>query len=386
MSRVGVASDDIEVRNPKLLGVTKLSAYRIPIGIVGDYKPCMVKMANGHLLLTGFSIRNGVSEEYVFFYRSTDGGKTWSTREYRDLLGREPYLSIISDGTIFISTHVLTMARGNTEGFVYSYLYRSTDNGQTWQWIKLEFNEVLRASRQDGARPDTAPVVSSRNVLELHDGTLVFAVGSQHGSEFLWRSTDKGVTWDRTLESYFDTVDIAKYPYSIREEAFLSQAPSGELLSICRVSPKFFPVIIGTDMPRSEVDYFERMVLFRSKDGGRNWSYEEMGSYYGEMYPHILRLQDGRLLCTFTMRAAVKPQQPPLGLRAVLGKEMRTGVVFDFKHDRIVLDAKTPIGQPSGGGFGNTVQLDDGTLVTCYSYRQADGKIQCEVVRWGLPS
>jgi len=129
-------------------------------------------------------------------------------------------------------------------------------------------------------------------------------------------------------------------------------------------------------------------VLYRSKDGGANWTIEELGSYYGEMYPSFLRLQDGRLLFTFTVRAAVPPRLPPLGVRAVLGRETHDGFEFDFEHDRIMLDTKTPIGRDSGGGFGPTVQLDDGTLVTSYSYAgpgpRGDDK-HVEVVRWRLP-
>jgi hypothetical protein len=122
------------------------------------------------------------------------------------------------------------------------------------------------------------------------------------------------------------------------------------------------------------------MVLYRSTDGGSNWSFSELGSYYGEMYPNMLRLTDRRLLFTFTLRAAVTPNVPPLGVQAILGEETPDGFHFDFRHDRIVLDAATPVGLPSGGGFGSSVQLDDGTLVTSYSYRTADQKTHCEVV------
>jgi hypothetical protein len=37
------------------------------------------------------------------------------------------------------------------------------------------------------------------------------------------------------------------------------------------------------------------------------------------------------------------------------------GFVFDFRSERLVLDQKTPLDKPSGGGFGPSVQLDDGT-------------------------
>ncbi len=39
-----------------------------------------------------------------------------------------------------------------------------------------------------------------------------------------------------------------------------------------------------------------------------------------------------------------------------------------------------------GGGFGNTVQLADGTFVTAYSYRGSDTHTHTEIVRWRLPS
>ena len=103
------------------------------------------------------------------------------------------------------------------------------------------------------------------------------------------------------------------------------------------------------------------------------------------MYPSILRLKSGTLLFTFTLRAAVMANTPPLGVQAVLGTETSAGFQFDFRHDRILIDTATPADQPSGGGFGNTVQLGDGMLVTSYSYRTADQKTHCEVVRWRLP-
>ncbi len=107
----------------------------------------------------------------------------------------------------------------------------------------------------------------------------------------------------------------------------------------------------------------------------------ELGSYYGEMYPAILRLAGGRLLLTFTVRAV----RPPLGVQAVLGRERHDGFEFDFDHDRLVLDARTPPNKPSGGGFGNTVPIADGAFVTSYSYRGADDQTHVEVVRWKLP-
>src|SRR5207245_9908179 len=100
-----------------------------------------------------------------------------------------------------------------------------------------------------------------------------------------------------------------------------------------------------------------------------------------EMYMSILRLQDKRLLLTFTVRDL----NPPLGVRAIPGVETDDGFEFDFAKDRLMLDARTPVGKAQGGGFGPTVQLKDGTLVTQYSYRDKDDKTRLEAVRWRLP-
>src|SRR5690242_350440 len=84
------ADQSVEVKNPARLKTRRLPAERIPVGIAEDYKPCIVKLANGELLLIGFHAPNAepLSAEYIFLYRSTDGGKTWSERERTDLLGR----------------------------------------------------------------------------------------------------------------------------------------------------------------------------------------------------------------------------------------------------------------------------------------------------------
>ena len=96
----------------------------------------------------------------------------------------------------------------------------------------------------------------------------------------------------------------------------------------------------------------------------------------------LLRLRDQRLLLTFTVRDL----KPPLGVRAIAGTETAEGFEFNFSRDRIMLDTRTPVGTAQGGGFGPTVQLDDGTLVTACSHRSKDQLTHLEVIRWRLPA
>lgn len=381
--------EHIAVENPRAIGTDRLAAERIPIGITNDYKPCVAQMPDGELLLIGFQAPVGrpLSEEYCFLYRSRDGGRTWPKRQDLDFQGREPYLSVTRSGVLFVTTLVLARARGDTDGYAYCYLYRSDDGGQAWEGTRLPFDESLRSLRKDGQRPDKAAIGTTRNVLELRDDTCVFGVASGHGAARFWRSTDEGRTWDKSIAcTYHGGPDVGAYGGPMHNEGFLFQARSSDILSIKRVDQEFYPPIEGTDTPHGATDQYHRMVLYRSADGGANWSFEEFGSWYGEMYPSVLTLQDARLLLTFTQRTSVPPNQPPLGLRAAIGQQTSDGFRFDFKHDRIVLSAKTPVNLSSGGGFGPTVQLDDGTLVSSYSYRTADDQLHCEVVRWKLPA
>ena len=71
----------------------------------------------------------------------------------------------------------------------------------------------------------------------------------------------------------------------------------------------------------------------------------------------------------------------PLGVRAILSND--DGDTWDFRHDRMVISNENQ--GASGGGFGNTIQNPDGSLVSCYSYRGQDGKTHIEAVRWQLP-
>src|SRR6188768_1290350 len=102
--------ETIAIQNRQRLSPEPIPCERIALGEPDDYKPCIARLPNGELLLTAFHQHkregNKVLEQTLLF-RSKDGGKTWSQPEKLNLLGREPYLTILEGGTIFLTGHLL---------------------------------------------------------------------------------------------------------------------------------------------------------------------------------------------------------------------------------------------------------------------------------------
>ncbi|HIO78061.1 TPA: exo-alpha-sialidase [Candidatus Poribacteria bacterium] len=231
-------------------------------------------------------------------------------------------------------------------------------------------------------RPTQEWVLTSRNVLELTDGSLILGVSMPNGIDYLWRSTNQGRTWDTTTTCHFEGVDPNRINHPFFGEGVFWQPTNRDLLVLVSVNSGLFPIgnhqILATDLNQTK-----RLVIFRSEDLGRNWRRDtELGSDYGEMYPGLIRLRGGKLLMTFTVRNSERP----LGLRAVFGKERPFGFDFDFQYDRLILNRAPPINQEIGGGFGNTLQIENKELITSYSYQGTDGKTHLAIVKWAMPS
>ena len=365
-------NDEILIHNRHQLSAQPSPCHRIALGEPDDYKPCIARLPSGELLLTAFHQhkRDGKKVmEQTLLFRSPDGGKTWSQAEKLDLLGREPYLTVLKDGTIFITGHLLADDVRNEWGYTCGFLHRSTDGGRTWQSTRIESEEIKpKASNH-----------TTRNVLELADGTLLLGVDYDGGGGpyFVWRSTDGGQTWDKSQKC--EPKDFKSQYGFFGGETWLWQARSGKVWALVRVDSNELPI---KDRPiTAGNDQADHFILFSSSDGAKTFDRIRDFGDYGEMYMSLLRLQNQRLLLTFTVRDL----KPPLGVRAIIGSETEDGFDFDFAHDRLQLDTKTPVGKYQGGGFGPTVQLEEGTLVTSYSYRGADDKTHLEVVRWTAP-
>lgn len=383
----GTTQLPIKVVQPQRLPADDLPAARSPLGIPGDYKPWISKLKNGELLIVAFA-NSGKGElaECALFWRSRDGGRTWGPREERrDLHGREFALSCLADGTLIMTCHILARDVFNEAGHAYSKVFRSTDGGRVWSEMRIG-PEGFPAGGRTAADWTAVEIDAPHNPGKK---VALLGVSVSHGKEkapssvYLWSSRDSGATWDKSLNP--DTkgwIDV---------DGFFCQsttyvAASGRILHPVRVdrTGPHWLLPEQKDLPKSQVgDQGDRSMLWYSDDNGKTWQKHKDGGRfgtYGEMYPRFLRLADGRLLLTFTVRSKPKDGYP-LGLRAILSYD--DGDTWEFKRDRLVIEYQNQ--GPSGGSFGNTVQLADGTLVSCYSYRKADNKTHVEAVRWRLP-
>eukprot|EP01050_Picozoa_sp_SAG11_P032610 SAG11_NODE_10681_length_812_cov_1.336606_1_plen_172_part_01 len=151
---------------------TELAAMHQPVGQAGDYKPWLVQLANGEILLACYNVNatpagaprtpaSAGAAEHAIFFRSTDQGRSFGRREARpDLPCVEPTLTVASTGTVLLVRASLRFGRRDgpplNPRFPYYglQLFRSADHART-------FSLIVRQRPADGglAIPSAGRVV-----------------------------------------------------------------------------------------------------------------------------------------------------------------------------------------------------------------------------------
>jgi hypothetical protein len=230
--------------------------------LVVGYWECANYDANGKFTETPHASKTKVT-------RSSDGGRTWGTPTAIDLSDLDygsPYGKIVTlpDGAMLMPIYGSAPGGGGKRGRAgdYSYLYRSTDNGQTWSRFsvigKERFNET--------------------SVVRLDSGDMLAAMRTSNPHQDVWltRSTDGGKTWSQPAHLTPDKVHPAD----------LTQLPDGRVLLVVGDRRKPFGVraIIA---PPDKLDFVNAFTLTDTLTSG------DCG------YPSSVVLKDGRVMTVY---------------------------------------------------------------------------------------
>ena len=294
---------------------------------------------------------------------STDGGRTWQRTERDEILpvlrSQRPGRLVEPDSYNWRYDTPDRRAHYEAQGlevrntpdnriaFATGCFVRvSNDNGTTWTTREIP---VPPQALYAGYRDDRALLrVGDRTILRAIYGKPVARV--RYYEAWLLRSEDDGETWTVGPLAASVEADVS------HGETALAQAANGDIVAMMRTEPA-----LGT-----------RMWVCRSSDLGKTWSKPEQTPLHGHP-AHLLRLRDGRLLCTYGIR------DQPIGIRACLSRDDgRTWRAEDIVTLRTGADFKPDSGYPV------TMEWDDGTLVSMYYLTRGD-RTGIEVTRWKAP-
>ncbi|MFO7637613.1 MAG: sialidase family protein [Clostridia bacterium] len=339
--------------------------------------PNVVRLKDDRLMV---SFRNAPEWQYRYhdvthgdpcsrgvYVLSDDEGQTWSPRPfviYDDYLYgvQDPCLNLLRDGTI-VSSFFMWKAweAGDFPG-------DPEKSHRVFGRYCLELKDLHTVRSHDGGRTWEEPVLvdfpgkkamnSARgNMVELEDGSLLFAVASYgHEKEnrrvIVLKSMDRGRNWVRLYD--IPRVEEA----ALMGEPNLYRAPSGKL--VCMIRTHFEKenktLYGGSDASLSP------MHVSVSDDDGKTWSMPRATKYTSPSPFEAIRLESGRVVMTYGHR------YPPYGIKAVYMdgemEELDTAEELLIREDGVNHDL----------GYTRSVQLKNGDiLVVYYIFSPEDG-------------
>ena len=199
------------------------------------------------------------------------------------------------------------------------WICRSGDGGRTWTQT-----EAIQP-------PDGGHAIPFGDIVRLPDGALGACIYSyrppEHRACSFYTSADDGRTW---------AVRGVIRAHNISETTPLV-LPNGELLACGRT--------------RGD----QHLELFRSKDGGANWRFEQAVTSGAQHPGHLLNLADGRVLLTYGDR-----REGHQGIEARLSAD--AGQTWSAPARLVELE-------PTDLGYPSAVQRDDGAIVSAWYCR-----------------
>lgn len=335
--------------------------------------PTVTRTTKGELITVFSGDREGHICPYgkVQLTRSTDGGETWSAPETicdGPLDERDAGLLELANGdyVLFWFTSLAFFEYKNVakkhpayvkryeeipdevkRRHLGSWARRSTDGGRTW------------------SAPVRVPVMTPHGGKQLKDGRIL-VVGMHNRMVEGKLSTDPDQP-PRTIQVAESAdggrsfrmigripLDRVKPHWSLAEPTFYESA-DGTLTALIRYER-------GRNGQTHPNEIYPRYMLrSESHDGGKTWTPADYTNIDG-FPPHVIRLSDGRLLCSYASRTIGR-----CGIYAVLSCD--DGKTWDTEHELCLMRSEN-----RDMGYPSTAQNADGTLLTVYYAYPEKGK------------
>lgn len=329
--------------------------------------PDIVRASDGDLLVAFTATEAHVAPDgKIVLIRSTDNGATWSAPQeiYNSIIDdRESGLTRLRDGRILAHIWSTHWTRALYEGQYADH--QSNERVQRWishvespayQGAAEQHGAWLLTSEDDGhtwTQTGKGPDAIHGGI-ELQDGSLLT-------TSYRWQKNHVGVYSAPHTDSTWTLVSTVHSPNSdsIRfGEPHVLQLTSGRILMMIR----------PTAIPYNDKDPRLNLWLSWSDDKGKSWAEPVMTPLWG-FPPHLLQLQDGRVVVTYGHR------RPPYGQRAAISAD---GVNWNAS-DIIALRDDAP---DHDLGYPASIELAPDTVLTVYYQKQPQGKVDILGTVW----
>jgi len=301
--------------------------------------PWLYESSNGNWYMTyregGHSVPDGDQVQTV---KSSDQGKTWGPwlglSAERNL--RQFFPTRLSDDSlIFYRCRLedLTAVAGKKMTDATSYMYRSTDEGDTWTKYAAPVTGMPSSTYTTGSGLKTLWGTG----IQMSDGRLLIGIMSRDSISLVGvaQSTDNGQSF-QYLASVCDDPSVGPW----RREPGLALLENGDLIAVVRT---------GTNT--------SNMVLTHSTDGGRTWEKPRKLAEPG-VCPQLRRLGNGTLVMSYGTRQYVhtaaswdggQTWSDPLALYTGQGTGYTSIQALSADSYRVVYDESSfESGQPGG--------------------------------------
>lgn len=338
-------------------GMKPLSARNIRVyGKRDEYCawPSIARLAGGALVVAFCRSEEhlGPSGE-ILVVRSTDNGETWSepVTVYNSIIDdRESGFTLMTDGTLIMhmwSTHhkdhmYLSLSQDSYEGDVLRRWINRVNSSEYRNAAGLEGGTT--AISRDGGKNWTPPVAGPDSIhggCILNDGTALVASYRNRSAISIYEGdpAHDGESMAWKIRSQIPTPVLRSTRFG---EPHIAALPSGRVVAALR----------STAIPYNDMSERNLLWMTYSDDAGRTWAEAYPTPLWG-FPPHLLVLNDGRLLCTYGYR------RTPFGQRACISED---GVTWRAEQEIVIRDDAENLDL----GYPASAQIDDRTIITVY--------------------